>query len=72
MKNKKFCKHFDVNKNSCSVKNSDSRCIALEGKSCHNYEKYDFEQDLLNRVLGLEIRVHRLEEILTLPDFKVD
>ena len=72
MKNKKFCKYFNVDTNTCEVSNYNSRCRALDGKSCPNYEKYDYEQELTTKITELEKRVHRLEEILTLPDFKVD
>ena len=72
MKSKKFCKYFNVNTNNCELDNGNNHCRAIEGKSCPNYEKYDYENEFINRILDLEKRVHRLEEILTLPDFKVD
>ena len=72
MKNKKFCKYFDAGTNNCDFDDCNNHCRALEGKSCSNYEKYDCEQDLLNRILELETRVRKLEEIIAFSNFEVD
>lgn len=72
MKSKKFCKYFNVNTNNCELDDCNNRCCAIEGKSCPDYEKYDYENELINRILDLEKRVHKLEEILAFKDFMVD
>lgn len=72
MKNKKFCKHFNVDTNNCEFDNCNVRCRAIDGKSCPDYEKYDYEQELTNRIIELEKRVRKLEEIIALPNFEVD
>ena len=72
MQDRKFCAYLDTSTDNCTYEESNIHCRALNGKSCPNYKKYNGKTDLIKRIVRLENRVHKLEEILAFEKFEVD